>query len=162
VAQLKAMPGRTNALDAAGLREDGDGIHWRRILARASPDAAILWRAFNRGFPPQAPSLMSDSPARFDSFASFYPFYLGEHANLVNRRMHFVGSTLTLLCVARLIWTGQPMYLLYALLCGYGFAWVGHFFIEKNRPATFKYPLYSFMGDWVMYWDILLRRIACW
>jgi len=53
----------------------------------------------------------------------------------------------------------QPLWLLAALLCGYGFAWVGHFFFEKNRPATFRHPLYSFAGDWVMFRDILLRRI---
>lgn len=96
---------------------------------------------------------MDSTPQRFASFADFYPFYLGEHANRANRRLHFVGSTLVLACVARLVWTGNPMWLLYALLCGYGLAWVGHFFIEKNRPATFTYPLYSFMGDWVMYAD---------
>ena len=88
---------------------------------------------------------------RFSSFAEFYPFYLQEHRNPTCRRLHFVGSTLVLACLWQLATTGNAMWVLYSLLCGYGFAWVGHFFFEKNRPATFKYPLYSFMGDWVMY-----------
>ncbi|MFT7724238.1 MAG: DUF962 domain-containing protein [Roseateles sp.] len=99
------------------------------------------------------------SPGRFRHFADFYPFYLAEHADRRNRRLHFVGTTLVLACLARLLYTGQPAWLLGALLCGYGFAWVGHFFFEKNRPATFKYPLYSLMGDWVMYRDIWIGRV---
>jgi hypothetical protein len=89
-------------------------------------------------------------PKSFKSFAEFYPFYLSEHSNPTCRRLHFVGSTLALACLAMLVVTGRPQYLLYGLLCGYGFAWVGHFVFEKNRPASFKRPLYSFMGDWVM------------
>ncbi|MBN8487142.1 MAG: DUF962 domain-containing protein [Burkholderiales bacterium] len=93
------------------------------------------------------------------SFAEFYPVYLGEHANRTCRRLHFLGSTLALVCLAMLLWTGQPQYLLYGLLCGYGCAWIGHFGFEKNKPASFKRPLYSFMGDWVMYKDIWTGRI---
>ena len=58
-----------------------------------------------------------------------------------------------------LIASARPQYLLYALLSGYAFAWVGHYFFEKNRPATFKHPFYSFVGDWAMYRDIWLGRI---
>jgi hypothetical protein len=96
---------------------------------------------------------------RYTRFTDFYPFYLGEHSNRTCRRLHFVGSTLALVCLWRLVSTGGLVWLLCALFCGYGFAWVGHFFFEKNKPATFKYPLYSFMGDWVMYRDIWLGRI---
>lgn len=99
------------------------------------------------------------STERFTRFADFYPFYLSEHSNTVCRRLHFVGSTLVLVCLWRLAMTGSPVWLLYGLLCGYGFAWIGHFVFEKNRPATFKYPLYSFIGDWAMYRDIWLGRI---
>lgn len=95
----------------------------------------------------------------FASFREFYPFYLGEHANRFCRRLHFAGSTLALICVAFGIVHVTPWWLLAGLLCGYGFAWVGHFFFEKNRPATFKHPLYSFAGDWMMYADILRGRI---
>jgi hypothetical protein len=95
----------------------------------------------------------------FNSFAEFYPFYLKEHSNQTCRRLHFVGSSLSLMCLAMLFITGKPQYFLYGLLCGYGFAWVGHFGFEKNKPASFKRPLYSFMGDWVMYKDIWIGKI---
>jgi hypothetical protein len=96
---------------------------------------------------------------RVSSFAEFYPLYLREHSNRTCRRLHFTGSTLALVCLAVGITRGQPIYLLYALLSGYGFAWLGHFGFEKNKPASFKRPLYSFMGDWVMYRDIWAGKI---
>ena len=93
------------------------------------------------------------------SFAEFYPLYLKEHSDRTCRRLHFVGSSLSLVCLALLAATGRPVFVLGALLSGYGFAWVGHFVFEKNRPASFKRPLYSFMGDWVMYRDLWTGRI---
>jgi hypothetical protein len=105
------------------------------------------------------PPSTTQTAARFHSFSEFYPFYLAEHSNLTCRRLHFAGTTLSLLCLAMLLYSGRPQYLLYALLCGYAFAWVGHFFFEKNKPATFKYPFYSFAGDWVMYKDIWVGRV---
>lgn len=96
---------------------------------------------------------------RYGSFAEFFPFYLSEHANRTCRRLHFVGSTLALACLAALLVTGNFLFLLAGLLCGYGFAWIGHFVFEKNRPASFRQPLYSFMGDWAMYWRILTGKI---
>jgi hypothetical protein len=101
-------------------------------------------------------------PSSLKTFAEFYPFYLGEHRNRTCRRLHFVGSTLVLVCLAMLFITGRPQYIVYALLCGYGFAWFGHFVFEKNRPATFERPLYSFIGDWAMYRDIWRARIPFW
>jgi hypothetical protein len=98
-------------------------------------------------------------PRQFASFSDFYPFYLSEHSNRTCRRLHFLGSTLALLCLAMLISTGQWRWLLYGLLCGYGCAWIGHFGFEKNKPASFKRPLFSFMGDWVMYKDIWTGKI---
>jgi hypothetical protein len=98
-------------------------------------------------------------PKSFRSFAEFYPFYLGEHSNRTCRRLHFLGSTLALACLAALLVTGQWRYLLLGLLCGYGFAWIGHFGFEKNKPASFSRPLYSFMGDWVMYGQIWRGKI---
>lgn len=97
--------------------------------------------------------------AGYSSFREFYPFYLGEHANLVCRRLHFFGSLGALGCLAVALVQRNPWWLLAALVCGYAFAWIGHFFFEKNRPATFKYPFYSFAGDWVMFKDILTGRI---
>jgi len=99
------------------------------------------------------------APRRYERFAEFYPFYLSEHSNRTCRRLHFVGSTLALVCLALAIARGNPGWLLAALLCGYGFAWIGHFGFEKNRPATFRQPLYSLLGDWVMYRDILTGKI---
>lgn len=98
-------------------------------------------------------------PRSFSSFGQFYPFYLGEHANRTCRRLHFVGSSLSLVCLGLLVATRNPLWLLAGLLCGYGCAWVGHFVFEKNKPASFKRPLYSFMGDWVMYKDIWTGKI---
>jgi hypothetical protein len=99
-------------------------------------------------------------PRAFKTFAEFYPFYLSEHSNRTCRRLHFLGSTLALACLVMLASTGQPLWLLWGLLAGYGCAWIGHFGFEKNKPASFKRPLYSFLGDWVMYKDIWSGRIA--
>jgi len=96
----------------------------------------------------------------YSSFGEFYPFYLSEHANRTTRRLHFLGSSLALLCIAMLLATGSLWWLLAGAVAGYGFAWVSHLAVEKNRPATFRYPLYSFMGDWMMYWQILTGRIS--
>ena len=100
-----------------------------------------------------------ETAGRFGSFSSFYPFYLSEHSNRTSRRLHFVGSLLVLALLGWMAVTGTWSYAWVLLIVGYGFAWVGHFFFEKNRPATFKYPLYSFMGDWVMFWQILTGKI---
>jgi hypothetical protein len=96
---------------------------------------------------------------RFNSFAEFYPYYLSEHSNRTCRRLHFIGTTLVILILALTIGRGAWM-LLWALpLAGYSFAWVGHFFFEKNRPATFQHPFYSLLGDFVMYRDMVLGRV---
>ena len=105
------------------------------------------------------PTDTSVDPRSFQSFAEFYPFYLREHSNTTCRRLHFVGSTLSLACLVMLLITGKPQYFFYALVCGYGFAWLGHFGFEKNKPASFKRPLYSLMGDWRMYADIWAGKI---
>lgn len=95
----------------------------------------------------------------FRSFSEFYPYYLEEHSIPACRRLHYVGSLLVVAVALYAITTTQFLYLLLLPLIGYGFAWVGHFGFEKNRPATFKYPLYSLMGDWVMLKDMLIGRI---
>ncbi len=96
---------------------------------------------------------------RFASFAEFYPFYLSEHANRTCRRLHFVGLSAAIGCVLAGFAQGNPWWFAAAVVCGYGFAWTGHSFFEHNRPATFAHPLYSFIGDWVMYRDLLTGRI---
>lgn len=95
---------------------------------------------------------------RFENFRQFYPYYLSEHVDIRCRRLHFIGSWLVLVTVALAIFV-SPWWLLGAPVAGYGFAWAGHFYFEKNRPATFTYPLWSLMGDWVMFRDILIGRV---
>jgi hypothetical protein len=96
---------------------------------------------------------------RFRSFGEFYPYYLSEHGNRVSRRLHFTGTSIAVGLIAVSLLRGQPLLLLLALLQGYALAWIGHFFFEKNRPATFRYPVYSFLGDWRMWWDVLRGRV---
>lgn len=98
-------------------------------------------------------------PPRYTTLDEFYPFYLSEHANRTSRRLHFVGSSLVLVWLGVAVYTLNPWWLLAALVQGYAFAWVGHFFFEHNRPATFRYPLLSFLGDWRMWWQMLTGRI---
>ncbi|MBB1270555.1 DUF962 domain-containing protein [Shewanella sp. SR44-3] len=100
-----------------------------------------------------------ESPNTFSCFRDFYPYYLSEHSNLFCRRCHFVGSALTLIALISVISLGAWGYLLTLPLIGYGFAWFGHFVFEKNRPATFSYPFYSFLGDWLMFWQMLTGQI---
>lgn len=95
----------------------------------------------------------------FSSFNEFYPFYLGEHADRTSRRLHVIGTGLAVLQLLGALVTRNPGLLLSGLVSGYAFAWVGHFFFEKNTPATFKYPLYSLRGDFTMARDVLTGRI---
>ncbi|MBF8722820.1 DUF962 domain-containing protein [Pseudomonas guariconensis] len=100
------------------------------------------------------------STAQFRSFAEFYPYYLGEHSNPTCRRLHFVGTSLVIALLAYTFASGKWLLLLAVPLAGYGFAWVGHFFFEKNRPATFTHPLYSLIGDFAMFRDILRGKVS--
>lgn len=95
----------------------------------------------------------------FGSFAEFYPYYLSEHRNPTCRRLHFAGTAGVVAALPLAVITANPAWLLAVPVVGYGFAWVGHFFYEHNRPATFAYPLYSLIGDFAMFRDILLGRI---
>jgi len=96
----------------------------------------------------------------YASFREFYPFYLSEHSDRMCRRMHFIGSTLVLLTLVWLIVNGRWMFWWLLPLFGYGCAWIGHFLFEKNKPATFKHPLYSLAGDWVMYGEMLRGKVT--
>lgn len=102
---------------------------------------------------------MAAERTRFASFSEFYPYYLSEHANRTCRRLHFTGSLLVLLTAVYALVTLSWASLLLLPVIGYGFAWIGHFFFEKNRPATFTHPFYSLAGDWVMFRDMLTGRI---
>ena len=96
---------------------------------------------------------------RFRTFADFYPFYLSEHANRVSRRLHFVGTSTALVLLVTALVTQLCWPVAAAVVQGYAFAWVGHFFFEHNKPATFKYPRFSFMGDWRLWWDIISGKM---
>ncbi len=84
------------------------------------------------------------------NMASFWPRYLEDHQHVGNRIMHLIGSASAIVWVVAAIVFGQPWFLLAALVNAYGFAWLGHFVIERNRPATLKYPIKSFLSDWRM------------
>ncbi len=96
--------------------------------------------------------------SRIDSFERFWPFYVSQHRHPVNRGLHFVGTSLVIACLAASLLS--PLLLAAAPFAGYGFAWIGHFFLERNRPATFSYPLWSLRGDFRMYRLMLLGRMA--
>ncbi|MEO7326372.1 MAG: DUF962 domain-containing protein [Dokdonella sp.] len=98
--------------------------------------------------------------SNFRSFNEFYVFYLSEHADRNCRRLHFAGTTLVLATLTIAVLARDARWLWLAPVFGYGFAWIGHFVFEKNRPATFQHPFYSFVGDWVMYWDVLHGRVG--
>ena len=107
------------------------------------------------------------SERKYGTFEEFWPFYVSQHSKKATRTLHFIGSTLALGAVAAATVTRRPALLLGAPLAGYGFAWVSHFFVEQNRPATFIYPLWSLMGDARMWWmtangtmDAEVERVA--
>ena len=85
------------------------------------------------------------------TFEAFWPFYLGQHSLPATRWIHFVGTTIAALNLVMAVVYLAPYYVLSALFSGYLFAWVSHFFVEKNRPATFTYPAWSFIADWRMW-----------
>ena len=96
---------------------------------------------------------------RYGTFRDFYPFYLSEHDRSGTRRLHFVGTLLVLLALGGAVASRRWGLLLLVPVFGYGFAWAGHFFVERNRPATFQYPLYSLAGDFRMFADMLRGRV---
>ncbi|KAI8390822.1 uncharacterized protein BYT42DRAFT_171125 [Radiomyces spectabilis] len=105
-------------------------------------------------------SRRSEPAGGFQSLEAFYPFYLGEHCDRTNRRLHIIGSTISL---AILLWAAiqkQPSLLWVALVQGYGFAWIGHFVFEKNKPATFRYPIWSFICDFKLWSEVLSGKRA--
>ena len=95
---------------------------------------------------------------KFHTFKEFYPYYLDEHKDKKTKLVHFIGTCFSIFFLFRLVFTLNPINLFFAMLAGYSFAWFGHFFIEKNKPATFTYPFFSLIGDYKMFYEILLGK----
>src|SRR5581483_6234039 len=91
-----------------------------------------------------------EAGARIESFRAFWPFYLGQHRRWATRLLHYVGTSAALALAAAAPLLHRPKLALIALVAGYGPAWIAHFFVEKNRPATFRYPLWSLLADFKM------------
>ena len=97
---------------------------------------------------------------KYKTFWDFYPYYLTEHSLPINRTLHFIGTGIVIGLLIAGIVTGRGLLFILIPIAGYGFAWVGHFFLERNKPATFTYPLYSLGSDFVMFWHILTGQIG--
>ena len=95
---------------------------------------------------------------KYKSLGEFYPHYLSEHTNTTSRILHFIGTGLVLFTFFTGFLFHQWRFFLLMPILGYGFAWVGHFFFEKNKPATFKYPLYSLASDFILFYDLLTGK----
>lgn len=95
----------------------------------------------------------------YTTFKSFYPFYLRQHSHSISRKLHYLGTSLVIAILIAVLIKGQWHGLFLLPLVGYFFAWVGHFFFEKNRPATFTYPFFSLMADFVMLFEALTGRL---
>lgn len=100
------------------------------------------------------------SQQQYNSFAEFWPHYIAEHSKPSTRLLHLIGTAIGIACIVFFIASGRWWLFPLALIPGYGLAWIAHFFIEKNKPATFQHPLWSFMGDYKMIWLMLARRIT--
>lgn len=98
----------------------------------------------------------------YTTFEDFYPFYLSQHSNQLNRRLHIIGTSLSFILFLRAIIFLSLGGFFFGLFVGYAFAWFGHFFIEKNTPATFTYPVYSLMGDFRMVYETLTGKRKFW
>ena len=101
---------------------------------------------------------MSDK-TDFKDMNEFWPFYVGEHKEPLNRALHFIGTSNFIFWLTTAIVRRDYRFVFLAIFLAYGFAWTGHFFVEKNRPATFRYPLKSLVGDFKMYAKIWQRQM---
>lgn len=96
---------------------------------------------------------------RIENYAEFWDFYVREHSQSLTQWLHFFGTSLAILLLVWFVWRGSWFYFPLCLVVGYGFAWIAHFFVEKNKPATFKYPLWSFISDYKMMFYMLTGRM---
>ncbi len=136
-----ARPGRTAKVVATATQHAAESV--RHATERSGGIRHYAWRRDH-----------------YNTLQEFWPFYLHEHSSARNRLLHFIGSSLGLIIFAVGLGLGNYVLVIPALISGYAFAWFGHFFIEKNRPATFRYPLKSFLSDWRMWFTMATGRIA--
>jgi hypothetical protein len=108
----------------------------------------------NKSYHTRAEATMKQSD-RIRNFQEFWPYYVREHSKPGCRLLHFIGSSAGIICLVATFLTGNLWYIPLGFIIGYGFAWMGHFFIEHNRPATFTYPLWSLIADWKM-WGLMI------
>ncbi|TXC78634.1 DUF962 domain-containing protein [Luteibaculum oceani] len=101
---------------------------------------------------------MEQGEERIKSFKEFYPYYLSEHQNTTSRILHFIGTGLFFITLIYCIYQFDFGWIWLGLIFGYGFAWAGHFFFEKNKPATFKYPIWSLGSDFKLFFRILFGK----
>ncbi len=95
---------------------------------------------------------------RIQTYSEFYQYYLTEHKNKTSRILHFIGTFLVFVLLVIAIVEGWGWKWILVPVVGYGFAWIGHAFFEKNKPATFKYPFWSLISDFKLFFEILLGR----
>lgn len=95
---------------------------------------------------------------RITSFSEFYKYYLTEHKNKTSRILHFIGTFLVFILLFAAIFQGWGWRWILIPLVGYGFAWIGHAFFERNKPATFKYPFWSLISDFKLFFEILIGK----
>ena len=152
----KPAPKKTKAKAKPKARPTAKKKAGKRVAASGQRTAATALRL---PAPPPTQYRYAWERDRYETLKAFWPFYLHEHSRRSNRLLHFVGSTLALILAGVALGTGMYILLIIALVSGYAFAWFGHFFIEKNRPATFKYPLKSFVSDWRMWYAMLTGNI---
>ncbi len=94
----------------------------------------------------------------FHNFDDFYPFYISQHSKAWTKIFHFIGTGFFLGMLAFSVLDSLPIFVLWGVVGAYTFAWASHFFIEKNKPATFQYPFYSLLGDFKMFFELLILR----
>jgi len=94
------------------------------------------------------------------TYSEFWDFYVQEHSKPLTRLLHFIGTSLGLILLAWFVWSGRWYFFPLFLVIGYAFAWFAHFFIEKNKPASFKYPFWSFISDFKMMWYMATGRMG--
>ena len=95
-----------------------------------------------------------------NKYSEFWDFYIQEHSKPLTRLLHFAGTTLGLILLVSVVWIGRWYYFPVFFVVGYAFAWFAHFVIEKNRPATFKYPFWSLISDFKMIWYMATGRMG--